>query len=55
MRLFTSMGCSRTSKPATSAVPRVGGRKQVRIRIVVVFPAPFLATEAHDPALLDFK
>ena len=28
------------SNPATFAVPDVGGRKQVRIRIVVVFPAP---------------
>src|SRR5215472_10212191 len=40
MRFFTSNGCSITSKPATLAVPSVGGRKQVRIRIVVVFPAP---------------
>jgi hypothetical protein len=29
------------SKPAISAVPSVGGMKPVRIRIVVVFPAPF--------------
>src|ERR1017187_6071932 len=40
MRLFTSMGCSCTSKPATVAVPAVGGRKQVSTRMVVVFPAP---------------
>src|SRR5208283_3453866 len=40
MRRFTSMGCSCTSKPATVAVPAVGGRKHVRTRIVVVFPAP---------------
>src|SRR5690242_15310385 len=41
MRFLTSKGCSRTSKPATLAEPAVGGRKQVRTRIVVVFPAPF--------------
>src|ERR1700682_4771607 len=41
MRFFTSRGCSSTSQPATGAVPPVGGRKQVRTRIVVVFPAPF--------------
>src|SRR5579864_4913875 len=40
MRFLTSRGCSRTSKPATCAVPTVGGRKQVRTRMVVVFPAP---------------
>src|SRR5713226_5860910 len=40
MRFFTSRGCSRTSKPATFAVPALGGRKHVRMRIVVVFPAP---------------
>src|SRR6201996_7670920 len=42
MFLRTSSDCSRTSKPATLALPEVGGRKQVRTRIVVVFPAPFL-------------
>src|ERR1043166_932752 len=41
MRFFPSMGLSSTSKPATDAVPEVGGRKHVRTRIVVVFPAPF--------------
>src|SRR5690242_2457990 len=41
MRFFTSIGCSSTSKPATEAVPDVGGRKHVSIRIVVVLPAPF--------------
>src|SRR5215470_10304645 len=41
MRLFTSIGCSRTSKPATDAAPEVGGRKHVSMRIVVVLPAPF--------------
>src|SRR5581483_5910494 len=40
MRFLTSNGFSRTSKPATVALPEVGGRKQVRTRIVVVFPAP---------------
>src|SRR3954466_5963219 len=30
-----------TSYPATLAVPLVGGKKQVKTRIVVVFPAPF--------------
>src|SRR5579863_7544275 len=42
MLFLTSSGCSRTSKPATLAFPAVGGRKQVRTRMVVVFPAPFL-------------
>src|SRR5260370_37175229 len=41
MRFLTSIGCSRTSKPATVAAPDVGGRKHVRVRIVVVLPAPF--------------
>src|SRR5512133_2816470 len=41
MRLLTSIGFSSTSKPAMLAVPAVGGRKHVRTRIVVVFPAPF--------------
>src|ERR1039457_2713809 len=40
MRFLTSMGFSSTSKPATLAVPMVGGRKQVRTRMVVVLPAP---------------
>src|SRR5215831_19508932 len=40
MRRLTSMGFSKTSYPATFAVPEVGGRKHVRTRIVVVFPAP---------------
>src|ERR1700739_402226 len=41
MRFFTSRGGPRMSNPATEAVPPVGVRKQVTIRIVVVFPAPF--------------
>src|SRR5690242_9646003 len=41
MRFLTSIGCSRTSKPATVAAPDVGGRKHVRMRMVVVLPAPF--------------
>src|SRR5580693_2724435 len=40
MRFFTSIGSSRTSKPATIAVPAVGGIKHVSIRMVVVLPAP---------------
>src|SRR6185436_3754890 len=40
MRFLTSSGFSRTSNPATFAVPEVGGKKHVRTRIVVVFPAP---------------
>src|SRR6516165_4457943 len=40
MRFLTSWGFSRTSNPATLALPDVGGRKQVSTRIVVVFPAP---------------
>ncbi len=42
MFFLTSSGCSMTSKPATLAFPAVGGRKQVRTRMVVVLPAPFL-------------
>src|SRR5258706_7748592 len=34
------IGWLNTSKPATRAVPFVAGRKQVRMRIVVVLPAP---------------
>src|SRR5436189_5681239 len=41
MRFLTSIGCCTTSYPATFAVPDVGGKKQVKTRIVVVFPAPF--------------
>ena len=41
MRRFTSIGCSKTSKPATLAVPEVGGKTPVIIRMVVVLPAPF--------------
>src|SRR5258708_6232148 len=41
MRFLTSIGFSRTSQPATVAVPSVGGKKQVRLRIVVVFPRPY--------------
>src|SRR5262245_59122896 len=41
IRFFTSSGFSRTSKPATVAVPELGQRKQVNMRMVVVFPAPF--------------
>src|SRR5574339_27505 len=41
MRFLTSIGCFITSKPATLAVPSVGGMKQVRMRMVVVLPAPF--------------
>src|SRR5262249_38837580 len=37
----TSTGSSRTSCPASRARPLVGGRNVVRIRIVVVLPAPF--------------
>src|SRR6266404_6278151 len=40
MRRLTSIGCFSTSKPATSAEPVEGGRKQVSTRIVVVLPAP---------------
>ncbi len=39
-RRFTSIGWVKTSNPATEADPSVGGRKPVRILIVVVFPAP---------------
>src|SRR5437660_7796267 len=40
MRFLTSSECSTTSKSATVHLPAVGGRKQVRTRMVVVFPAP---------------
>ena len=40
MRFLTSSGCSRTSNPATVAVPADGGRKHVSMRMVVVLPAP---------------
>ena len=40
MRRLTSKGDSNTSNPATRAVPEVGGKKPVSIRIVVVLPAP---------------
>src|SRR5204862_116942 len=36
MRFFTSIGCSKTSKPATFTVPEVGGSTPVIIRMVVV-------------------
>ena len=37
----TEMGSSLTRCPATSTEPEVGGRKAVRIFIMVLFPAPF--------------
>src|SRR5215470_10366926 len=40
IRFLTSSGFSSTSKPATVAVPALGGRKQVSMRMVVVLPAP---------------
>src|SRR5438552_18624906 len=40
MRLFSCLWCPSTSRPASLAVPSVGGRRQVRTRVVVVFPAP---------------
>src|SRR5580700_2717989 len=40
MRFLTSCGFSSTSNPDTVAVPEVGGKKQVRTRMVVVLPAP---------------
>ena len=52
MRFLTSRGCSRTSKPATVAVPDVGGRKHVSIRMVVVLPAPF---GPRKPTILPFS
>ena len=41
MRRRVSSGCSLTSNPSTVAVPLVAGRNPVKMRIVVVFPAPF--------------
>ena len=41
MRRRTSSESSKTSKPATLAVPAVGDRKQVSIFMVVDLPAPF--------------
>ena len=40
MRRRTSMDWSKTSKPATVALPAVGGKKHVSMRMVVVLPAP---------------
>src|SRR5512138_344796 len=42
MRRRTSIGCATTSNPATVADPAVGTRYVVRMRIVVVLPAPLL-------------
>ena len=55
MFFLTSSDCSMTSKPATLALPAVGGRKQVRTRMVVVFPAPFLPRKPDDFALAYFE
>ena len=55
MRFLTSSGCSRTSKPATVALPAVGGRKQVSMRMVVVLPAPLGPRKADDLAFCDFE
>ena len=41
MLRLTSTDCLATSKPATVAVPDVGLRRVVRMRRVVVLPAPF--------------
>src|SRR5262245_11208255 len=41
MRSRTSIESRSTSKPSTVTTPDEGGRKPVRTRIVVVFPAPF--------------
>src|ERR1039457_7482092 len=40
MRFLTSTAFSSTANTATLAVPAVGGREEVRTRMVVVFPAP---------------
>ena len=40
MRRFTSIGFSKTSKPATFTLPLLGGKTPVIIRMVVVLPAP---------------
>ena len=50
MRVRTSADCSKTSKPPTRTVPDVAGRKPVRMRMVVVLPAPFGPEEAEDLA-----
>src|SRR5450759_4016097 len=41
MRRRTSAESEKTSSPATRTVPDVAGKKQERIRIVVLLPAPF--------------
>src|SRR5687768_14944253 len=41
MAFLTSTGLSKTSNPLTLAEPDVGEMKQVRMRMVVDFPAPF--------------
>jgi hypothetical protein len=40
-------------EPATTAFPSVAGMYPVRIRIVVVFPAPFGPQESEDFTALD--
>src|SRR5581483_9906562 len=45
MRRRTSSACVKTSKPATRAVPDVAGRKQDKIRMVVLLPAPLLPSK----------
>src|SRR5882762_6544994 len=44
MRFLTSKDCSRTSKPATVAVPDVGGRKHVTMRMLTCFLPPTSGT-----------
>jgi len=52
---LTSNGASRTSKPATVAVPELGGRKHVSILMVVVLPAPFGPRKRRSGLLLTSK
>src|SRR5437016_1446498 len=40
MRRRTSIESSNTSNPAMRTVPEVAGKKQARMRMVVLFPAP---------------
>ena len=44
-----------TSRPAINTLPEVGGRYEVRMRIRVVFPAPFFPKKPDDLSLTDLE
>ena len=55
MRLFTSMGCSSTSKPATVARAFRGRKETGENAHGGGFPGAVGAEKAHDLALLHFE